>query len=67
MKTDSTELAEDFLAGGGAISQFLGVSKRKFYYWCRETDLPVFRIGSQICARKSRLMGWIETQENNAA
>lgn len=61
-------LADDLLRGADAIAQFVfgdAGQRRKVYYYASEAKvkLPVFRMGNVICARKSRLIGWIEMQE----
>ena len=63
MENQPGAMADDLLSGGDEISAFLGVPKRKIYYWAHRANLPVFRIGCQVCARKSRLTAWIEEQE----
>ena len=39
--------------------------RRKIYYYATDAKLrmPTFRIGNVICARKSKLLEWIEMQE----
>ena len=39
--------------------------RRKVYYYASvaKVKLPIFRIGNVICARKSKLLDWIEQQE----
>jgi hypothetical protein len=62
-----TDLAEDILEGAEAISEFLFGSpefRRKVYYLAECSKLPVFRLGSMLCARKSVLLGFISGQEN---
>jgi hypothetical protein len=39
-------------------------SRRKLYYLAECSRLPVFRLGSVLCARKSVLLQWIEGQES---
>ncbi|SLN77820.1 hypothetical protein [Roseisalinus antarcticus] len=61
-------LADDLLRGADAIAVFVFgdvKQRRKVYYYATEAKvkLPVFRMGNVICARKSRLIGWIEMQE----
>lgn len=59
----TTPLASDILRGADAIAEFLGSERRKVYHLVETSRLPVFRIGSIICARKSTLIKWIEEQE----
>jgi hypothetical protein len=38
--------------------------RRKVYYLVECSRLPVFRLGSGLCARKTVLLSWIEGQES---
>jgi hypothetical protein len=63
-------LAEDLLHGAEAIAVFVFGDvkhRRKVYYYASDAKvrMPVFRIGNVICARKSKLMKWIESQETH--
>lgn len=61
------ELAEDMLCGADAIARFLfgpNGSRRKVYYLVACTRVPVFRLGTRLCARRSVLLRWIAAQEN---
>jgi hypothetical protein len=62
-------LAEDLLRGADQIAGFLFGNpgeRRKVYHLAEKSRLPVFRLGSVLCARKSTLMIWIEAQERRA-
>lgn len=62
-------LADDLLRGADAIAAFLFGDKRerrKVYHVAEAGKLPTFRLGSTLCARKSKLLDWIETQENES-
>jgi hypothetical protein len=64
-KTPS-ELANDILEGADAIAEFLFGSRearRKVYYLAECSKLPIFRLGSVLCARMSVLLGFISRQE----
>jgi hypothetical protein len=64
-KTPS-ELANDILEGADAIAEFLFGSRehrRKVYYLAECSKLPIFRLGSVLCARRSVLLGFISGQE----
>jgi hypothetical protein len=41
--------------------------RRKVYYYASDAKvrMPVFRIGNVICARKSKLIEWVEAQERD--
>ena len=61
-------LADDLLRGADAIAIFVFgnvKARRKVYYYAGEAKvrMPTFRMGNVICARKSKLMNWIEQQE----
>lgn len=61
-------LADDILKGAAAIASYLFGSdghryRRKVYHWAETSKLPVFRLGSVLCARKSVLVDFIASQE----
>lgn len=61
------ELAGDLLRGADEIATFIfgaRASRRKVYYLAETSHLPVFRIGSMLCARRSVLLRWISGQES---
>ena len=63
----SNELSGDILEGADAIAEFLFGSKesrRKVYYLAECSKLPIFRLGSVLCARKSVILRFISGQEN---
>jgi hypothetical protein len=66
--TAEAGLGSDLLCGADAIAKFLfGDSRlrRKVYYLTSKgrAQLPHFRLGTIICARKSTLVRWIEAAE----
>ena len=69
---DKTELADDTLHGTEEISLFLyGTPNKKCQVYRMATEVPpqfrppFFKMGSNsLCARKSRLLRWIEDQES---
>ena len=61
------ELADDILRGADEIAAFIfgeRGGRRKVYYLAECSRLPVFRLGSVLCARKSVLLQWISDQES---
>ncbi len=63
------ELAKDLLKGADEISEFIfgsRGSRRKLYYLAECSRIPVFRLGSVLCARRSTLLKWISGQESRA-
>ncbi len=64
---NSPELAEDLLRGADEIAEFIFGNRggrRKVYYLAECSRLPVFRLGSVLCARRSVLIRWIAGQES---
>src|SRR6202167_5501908 len=65
----SFELSDDILRGADEIAEFIfgdRADRRKVYYLAECTKLPIFRLGSVFCARRSVLMNWIAAQEVRA-
>lgn len=59
-------LSRDILRGADQIAAYLyGDAKlrRKIYHLVQTGNLPVFKLGSILCARKSKLLRWIEEEE----
>jgi hypothetical protein len=66
MSEEEAEFAKDMLRGADELAEFLFGAKahrRKVYHLAATSNLPVFKLGSMICGRKSILLRWIETQE----
>ena len=61
--TEMLNLSEDLLRGADRIAAYLGTNRRQIYHLVQTGRLPVFRMGAKLCARKSRLLAWIEQQE----
>jgi len=60
------EFAKDILRGTEEIALFLfgrRELRRKVYHLAATSNLPVFKLGSLICARKSVLLKWVAEQE----
>jgi hypothetical protein len=60
------DLAPDLLRGADKIADFLfgdTGQRRKVYHLAETSRLPVFRLGSLLCARRSILLAWIAEQE----
>jgi hypothetical protein len=59
-------LAPDVLEGAEAIAEYLlgdPSRKRSIYHLAKTKQLPVFRLGANMLARKSKLQAWIAEQE----
>jgi len=60
------EFAKDLLRGAEEIAEFLYGNRevrRKIYHLFATSNLPVFKLGSTICARQSVLLKWVKDQE----
>ena len=60
------ELAGDLLVGAAAIAQFMFGNeneRRRIYSLAERGQLPVFRLGSILCARKSTILSELATRE----
>lgn len=69
-KNNPSPLVGDILHGADEIAEFLfgdKKSRRKVYNLVETARLPVFRLGVNICARKSVLLEWISAQERKQA
>jgi hypothetical protein len=67
--TASPDFADDLLEGAEEIARFIwgpDGSRRKVYYLAASSRIPVFRLGTKLCARRSVLLEWITSQENRA-
>jgi hypothetical protein len=61
-----SEFASDLLRGAEKIAGYLlgdPQLRRQVYHLATTSNLPVFKLGSMICARKSVLRKWVEEQE----
>jgi len=68
--TEQADFAQDLLRGAEEIAEFLfGDQKlrRQVYHLAATSTLPTFKLGSMICARKTVVLKWIETQEGRHA
>jgi hypothetical protein len=64
---DGPELSKDLLRGAGAIAEYLFGDRRmrrKVYHLAAtSSNLPTFKLGSQLCALKSSLIESFKNQE----
>ncbi len=70
MTEHEEDFAKDMLRGADEIARFLygdHEQRRRVYHLVATSNLPVFRLGSMICARKSILLTWIADQEGRHA
>ncbi len=63
-------LAGDLLRGAAALAEFIygdAKERRKIYHHAEKGDLPLFKIGSTICGRKSVILQRIAERERRAS
>lgn len=53
----------DLLHGMPAIAAFLGLNERQARHLDATNDMPTFRLGGRICARRSTLRTWLASLE----
>ncbi len=61
------EMSRDLMVGATTIANYLGVRKRQVYHAAEHGYLPLFRMGSLICGRRTTLARWVEEQERSTA
>jgi hypothetical protein len=70
MNDHNPVFADDMIRGAEEIAHFLYGDRnlrRKVYHLAATSNLPIFKMGSMICARKSVVLKWIEEQEERHA
>jgi hypothetical protein len=70
MSETDLELANDLLRGADEIAEFIFGSRhfrRKVYHLAATSNLPVFKLGSKICARRNVILQWVKNQEDRRA
>jgi len=60
------DLAGDMLDGAEAIARFTGIPVTRVFYLCERGLIPVFKIGSRWCARKSELRSALTSRKTEA-
>lgn len=58
-----SKVETDFLDGGDAIAEFMGITPRRVYYLAETGQIPVAKIGNRLTGRKSRITEHIEKLE----
>ena len=53
----------DLLYGVPAIASCLKMTERQVYHLVAKSELPTFKIGSKVCARRSSLREWLAEKE----
>ena len=53
----------DLLYGVKSIAEFLGMRPKQAQHRCDDGTIPTFKIGRNVCARKSTLREWLDKME----
>lgn len=64
--SENETMKGDLLEGADQIAAFMfgdAGKRRKVYHLADKSDVPIFRLGGVVCARKSSILKWIEEQE----
>lgn len=67
--SNQPDLSDDLLVGANAIAAFMfgdSRKRRQVYHLAQSGELPIFKLGAILCARKSRLLESIEKKEEQA-
>ncbi|PDT24455.1 DNA-binding protein [Rhizobium hidalgonense] len=56
----------EVLTGHKAIARFLGLTPRQVSWHDEQGNMPTFRIGRTVCARKTKLLQWLDELEEQA-
>jgi hypothetical protein len=63
MNDTRTDDAGLLLYGASAIASFLGLTERQVRHRVRDGELPTFKIGGTVCARRASLVAWLSKRE----
>lgn len=61
----AAEIGRDLLSGAAEIAEFLygDKNRKRHVYNLADKGLPIFRMGGELCGRRSVLASWIAEQE----
>jgi hypothetical protein len=70
MEREEETYDAELIGGGDGIARFLfgsadERSRREVYHLAENHDLPAFKVGNKLYARKYRLREWIKARERN--
>lgn len=60
MMDEKTEQVGELLIGAGAIAKALGITARQVYKLIYADQLPHFKLGGSVAARRSTLEKWLD-------
>lgn len=56
----------ELLMGAHAIASFLGLTDRQLYRLVYAGEIPTFKLGGSVAARRSTLTKWLDEMEASA-
>jgi len=64
----TSDIGSDLLSGAAEIAEFLygDRNRKRHVYNLADRGVPLFRMGGEICGRRSVLANWIAEQEAQA-
>ncbi|MGE0280816.1 MAG: helix-turn-helix transcriptional regulator [Rhizobiaceae bacterium] len=63
LQADNDNQPGDLLLGATAIAKALGITRRQAYRLIYAGDLPTFKLGGSVAARRSTLAGYLSQLE----
>jgi len=60
---DNNSASGDLLLGADKIAAWLGITRRQAYRLAYGGQLPTFKLGGTVAARKSSLSAWLAARE----
>ena len=66
MNERATDEGGLLLYGALAIAEFLGLTERQVRHRVADGELPTFKIGGTVCARRASLVEWLAKREVEA-
>lgn len=67
MDTANDNTKGDLLIGAGAIAKALGITARQVYKLVYAAQIPTFKLGGSVAARRSTLARWLDEREQGRA
>jgi predicted DNA-binding transcriptional regulator AlpA len=63
----SNDNQPDLLMGAAAIAAALGITRRQTYKLVYAGDLPTFKLGGTVAARRTGLAAWLDSKSARVA
>ena len=60
-------MPDEVLYGAAAIGRALGLRPRVGYHRAAAGQLPTFKLGATLCAKRSSVAGWLASRDGVAA